>query len=597
MTVYNLGPDSTFFNQSDNSNDQINGEGGNDTIGGGTGSDDLFGGDGDDWLYDSSAGDLNRYYGGDGNDLIFGGPGDFGDIADGGIGIDRITLHYGAISGFGLSVIVGSAYYVRLGGARAINVQNVEALTIFCTDQSDLITGGAYDDVITSFNGNDTLQGRGGNDSFILGTSGFFQADGNGGDDKVTVSFSAATSNIQLEAGTDTTVTVGALSVQFKSIEVLDVRTGSGADTIRGGTLGDRIDTGAGDDLITAGAGNDTILSGTGADVVYAGAGNDTVNSASLFEAALGGKAIFGGDGDDQLGGNNRGDTLRGDDGNDRLDGGGGNDSILGGDGNDIIEGGYNNAAVTLSGGAGDDVVYVSLDLNPDVVSGNAGTDTLLADLEFNSNRNRVMEAGFAPGGYRIVVDGVQVALASGFEVVNINGGAKADVLVGGDGNDTLRGWLYNGDATDTDSLSGGAGNDLLSGMAGNDTLNGGKGDDRLVGGLGIDFVTGGLGTDVFAIDAVVAGAGLANRDRVRDFVQGTDKIDLSLLDANTLTPGVNDAFDFIEATAFAAAGQVRAETGGGLTTVTGDVNGDGLVDLMFVLDGVFTLTDTDFLL
>ena len=127
-------------------------------------------------------GDLNRIYGGDGNDLIFGGPGDFGDIVDGGIGIDidRITLHYGAISGFGLSVIVGSAYYVRLGGARAINVQNVEALTIFCTDASDLIIGGAYDDVITSFNGNDTLLGRGGNDSFILGTSGSIQADGDG---------------------------------------------------------------------------------------------------------------------------------------------------------------------------------------------------------------------------------------------------------------------------------------------------------------------------------------------------------------------------------------------------------------------------------
>ena len=228
---------------------------------------------------------------------------------------------------------------------------------------------------------------------------------------------------------------------------------------------------------------------------------------------------------------------------------------------------------------------------------GGIGTDTLTAELEFNSNRNRVMDAGFAPGGYRITVDDVQVVLASGFERVNIIGGSKADVLAGGDGNDTLRGWGYNGDATDTDSLSGGAGNDVLNGMAGSDTLNGGKDNDRLVGGLGIDFVTGGLGADVFAIDAVVLGAGQVNRDRVRDFVQGTDRIDLSLLDANSLTPGVNDAFDFVEATPFSAAGQVRAETGGGLTTVTGDVKGDGAVDFMFVLDGLFTLTDTDFLL
>ena len=179
MTVYNLGPGNNFFNLSDNSNDQINGEDGNDSLDRGTGSDDLFGGNGDDSLYDSSAGDLNRYYGGDGNDLIFGGPGDFGDIADGGIGIDRITLHYGA-SSLWLRVTVGPAFYVLLGGAQAINLQNVEALTIFCTNQSDLITGGAYDDVITSFNGNDTLLGRGGNDSFILGTSGSIQVDGDG---------------------------------------------------------------------------------------------------------------------------------------------------------------------------------------------------------------------------------------------------------------------------------------------------------------------------------------------------------------------------------------------------------------------------------
>ena len=597
MTVYNLGPGNNAFVVPGTTNDQVFGEDGNDSIYSDTGSDDLFGGNGDDYLYDGSAGDLNHYYGGEGNDQIFGGPGDFGDIVDGGIGIDRISLHYGAISGFPLSVTMGSAFYVLLGGARAINVQNVEALTIFCTDSGDQVTGGAYDDVIYSFNGNDTLAGRGGNDSFVLGTSGTFLVDGNGGDDKVTVSFAAATGGIQLETGTDTSITVGALSVQFRSIEVLDVRTGSGSDTIRGGTLGDRIDTGAGDDLITAGAGDDTILSGIGADVIYAGVGNDTVNSGSSGDPGTVGKTIFGGDGDDQLGGFNRADMIRGDAGNDRLFGGGGNDSILGGAGNDTIQGGGNDASVSFAGGAGNDVVYVSVDINPDQVSGSSGTDTLVAELEFNSNRNRVMETGFAPGGYRITVDGVQVMLASGFEMVNITGGTKADVLVGGEGNDTLRGFGYNGDAADTDSLSGGAGNDLLFGMAGNDTLNGGKGDDRVVGGLGIDMVTGGDGADVFAIEAVVPGAGLANRDRVRDFVQGTDRIDLSLLDANTLTPGVNDAFDFVEATAFSAVGQVRAETAGGLTTVTGDVNGDGVVDFMFVLDGVFTLTDADFLL
>ena len=75
-------------------------------------------------------------------------------------------------------------------------------------------------------------------------------------------------------------------------------------------------------------------------------------------------------------------------------------------------------------------------------------------------------ESAYVTDGYRIVVDGVQVAVASGFEAVNITGGSQAGVLVGGNGNDTLSGWRYNGDAMDADNLSGWAGNDVLSGMA-----------------------------------------------------------------------------------------------------------------------------------
>lgn len=597
MTVYNLGPGDNFFNQSNNSNDQINGQGGNDTIDGGSGSDDLFGGNGDDQLYDGSAGDLNRYYGGDGNDLINAYSGDFGDIADGGTGIDRISLHYGSVGGFGVSILMGSAFYVLLGGARAVNVQNFEALTVFSTDQADLIRGGDYDDVIYSFNGNDTLRGGAGNDFFSLGTTGTFQVDGDKGLDKVQVSFGAATGGILLQSGVDTTVAVGALTVAFKSVEVFDVRTGTGADTVTGGDLGDRIDTGGGDDLIDAGAGDDTIQSGTGADVVYAGAGNDTVNSGAFFEPGAGGKQVYGGDGNDQLGGSNRGDTLVGGTGDDRLFGGGGNDSAVGGDGNDIVQGGGEGASATLSGGSGDDRVYIALDLNADVISGGSGIDQFQAELEFNSNRNRVMQAGFAGGDYGIVVDGIQVVLAAGFELVNVTGGAKGDTISGGDGDDTLRGWAYNGDAADADSLNGGRGNDVLSGLAGDDTLVGGKGDDRLTGGLGIDRLEGGRGRDVFALDAVFPGAGEANRDLVAGFDQGPDSLDLSPVDADTGTAGVNDAFDFIDGGPFTAAGQVRAVTDATTTTITGDVNGDGIADFMFVLDGVFTLTDGDFLL
>jgi Ca2+-binding RTX toxin-like protein len=64
--------------------------------------------------------------------------------------------------------------------------------------------------------------------------------------------------------------------------------------------------------------------------------------------------------------------------------------------------------------------------------------------------------------------------------------------LVGGDGNDVLRGGLA------ADDVQGGAGNDLLEGREGNDVLSGGAGDDTLAGNDGDDELTGGAGADSF---------------------------------------------------------------------------------------------------
>lgn len=599
MAVFNLGPGDNVFNGDTEGNDQIFGEGGNDRIAGRFGSDDLFGGDGNDELFDGSGGpDLNRYYGGDGDDSINAGSGDFGDIADGGAGIDRISLTYGALSGFPLTILMGSSFFVLLGGAQAINVQNCEALTVFCTDSADLIEGGDYDDVIYGFDGNDTLRGGEGNDSFTLGIKGTMQVNGGKGLDKVSAYFTLATRDIELIAGQDAKITSGTLTVRLKSIEVFDVRTGSGNDTVTGGAWADRIDSQGGNDVISGEGGDDVIQSWIGGDLVYGGLGNDIINSSVGFDPGNAGKTVYGGAGHDRVGGWNLADTLYGGIGDDAVYGGGGNDQIFGGNHNDTLQGGGNNAAVNLSGGGGEDFVYVALDMLADIVSGGVGQDVLAAELEFNSNRFRVMEAQYVAGGYSIRVDGVQVVLATGFETVSISGGANGDTIRGGIGDDTLRGWGYNGDANDADSLSGGKGNDSLVGMAGDDTLIGGSGKDRLNGGLGIDELSGGKGADVFVVDGFVLGAGLANRDEIAGFVQGSDSIDLSALDANTTVVG-NDAFDFIEADAFSAAGQVRAEVDGvaGTTTIEADMNGDGVADVVLVLDTVVTLTLADFVL
>ncbi len=97
-----------------------------------------------------------------------------------------------------------------------------------------------------------------------------------------------------------------------------------------------------------------------------------------------------------------------------------------------------------------------------------------------------------------------------------VYGLGAADVLRGGGGNDVLRG----GGAADT--LQGGAGNDRLSGQAGNDILRGGAGADTLDGGAGNDRLFGEGGSDRFVF---APGGGT---DRIKDFQDGTDRIDLS---------------------------------------------------------------------
>jgi Ca2+-binding RTX toxin-like protein len=55
--------------------------------------------------------------------------------------------------------------------------------------------------------------------------------------------------------------------------------------------------------------------------------------------------------------------------------------------------------------------------------------------------------------------------------------------------------------------------------------LTGGNADDTLVGGAGVDFLHGGSGADAFRFDGP---AGAADRDLLRDFDPGTDRIEVS---------------------------------------------------------------------
>ncbi|MEA2879785.1 MAG: hypothetical protein QOF14_4981 [Hyphomicrobiales bacterium] len=144
---------------------------------------------------------------------------------------------------------------------------------------------------------------------------------------------------------------------------------------------------------------------------------------------------VYGGDGNDTLTGNGAGNMIQG---------GHGNDSVNGGDGADTLDGGL--GADTLIGGSGDDTYVIDAS---DVAIENAGEGTDTVEVSFtytllsNFENLTLLDEGGAIDGTGNALDNV------------MSGNASANLLVGGDGNDTL-----NGRAA-ADTLIGGLGNDV----------------------------------------------------------------------------------------------------------------------------------------
>lgn len=383
--------------------------------------------------------------------------------------------------------------------------------------------------------------------------------------------------------------------------QTVAIRTGSGFDTVRNsGLIEGDVSLGGGDDLydgiggrlasaVSGGSGNDTYLvdDSTIELVELAGEGLDTVRSLVSFHLGAHFENL------DLLGAGNvdgRGNTehnaITGNIGNNLLRGAAGDDTLAGGEGNDLLHGNRGNDL--LAGGTGDDTLI-----------GGAGSDTVSYQGE-DGDFVIDLAAGTATDGDETdVLRGIEHA-SGGAGNDSITGDAAGNTLSGGEGPDTLDGGAgadtVSGGGSD-DVLRGGADNDLLFGGGGVDVINGGAGADTLVGGAGVDHLFGAAGADVFRYDdAADSGFGSALRDRINDFQQGLDLIDLQAIDA---VPGGGDnPFTFIGAANFSAtAGELRAVIQGGVTRVLGDLNGDGAPDLEILLTSAFTLTAGDFIL
>ncbi len=298
----------------------------------------------------------------------------------------------------------------------------------------------------------------------------------------------------------------------------------------------------------------------------------------------------------------------------------GGSGAVTGSAGADLIVAGPGDEAIDGSGGA-NTVSYdrATLGVTANLATAQAkgyGLDT------FVSVQNLI---GSAFNDKLTGSDGANILMGGAFND-SLNGGAGDDVLAGGEGDDVLNGsagidiasyfdaragvtvTLMLKTAQDTggaglDTLGGMEGiwgsdfNDLLTGNDGANTLSGGLGGDRLTGGRGADALYGGAGADTFVYVALTDSKTTADkRDHIFDFstAQG-DRIDLSLIDANTKVAGDDP---FIWAAAFThVAGQLTSTAQGGGYLVQGDTNGDGKADFAILVDTPAPLSAADFIL
>lgn len=268
------------------------------------------------------------------------------------------------------------------------------------------------------------------------------------------------------------------------------------------------------------------------------------------------GDVINGGGGDDMIFGGSGADRLIGGAGNDELQGGNGNDQLHGWDGHDLLIGGAGNDV--LDGGSG-----------ADAMAGGTGDDRYNVD----DAADVVVEA--SGEGNDIVFTSISYRLSAGSEIEQLRAAAGSGPLtLIGNGLDNR--------------IDGGAGNDVLNGGAGDDALRGNGGNDRLIGGAGRDVLFGGDGADNFVFRTAAETGNGATRDKIADFSDGQDHIDLR---------GFGVAFDFIGSAAFdGQAGELRAVQAGANTIVSGDLDGNRVADFQIMLTGAHSLTQASFL-
>jgi Ca2+-binding RTX toxin-like protein len=383
----------------------------------------------------SGNGSANKFDGGAGNDAIEGAGGN--DILIGGIGNDTVMYTQ---AGTGVTVSLAQTKQQNTIGAGLDTLSGFENL--YGSDQNDVLTGNAGNNIIIGLEGDDIIDGGAGNDELIGSNNGA------GGD---TVSYASATGAVTVNILTG--LASGAAG-KDAVIAFEHIIGGKGGDTLTGTGGANTINGGAGNDVIEGGGGADTLIGGLGVNTVSystSTTGVDIDLTVQGHGATAPTNPQNSGDaaGDllydfQNIIGSAKADFLIGDAAINKIDGGGGNDRISGGAGADTLDGGDGFDLLDYSGTSGSVTIALGA---PNIQTTGVGSD------------------------------------AAGDKVKNFEG------VIGSNFNDQLTGNAFD------NLLLGGVGADKLTGGGGADTfqfLTAAQGNDTIV-----DFVSG---TDLIAI-------------------------------------------------------------------------------------------------
>ncbi|MFL6846021.1 MAG: M10 family metallopeptidase C-terminal domain-containing protein [Allosphingosinicella sp.] len=489
---------------------------------------------------------VNRFETGAGNDILDGGAG--ADILVGGTGDDIYYVDNAADTvtenaGEGVDEVRTSLLTYSL--ASRPNVENLTATNDVAHDfrgnsGNNVIIGGAGSDTMKLYDvGTDTVHGGAGDDLFFFGAS---------IDSSDVIDGGANTDTLIIQGNYAGGLTLTANVTNIENLSILN-----GANTSIGAPGTDLYDY-----VITT---------------------NDA-NFAAGLQVRVNAGALLPGE-DFTFNGSNETDASF------VIYGGRGVDTLTGGLGNDIFffaEQLQFAPGDTVNGGAGYDSVYFrgnyTIDFN---APGYAGQFNSIESMTLTSaSDTRYARGGPSEFDYSITLADANLAagvtltingtLLQSFETMVVDGSQETDGF--------LR--IFAGSSDDT--IKGGGQADLIHGNFGADTL------------------TGGGGADTFRYQK--SGESTASSmDHILDFTPGTDKIELTRMDADTNVDG-NQAFHWIDSNAFtgagaSSAGELRAYEQSGTWYVEGDTNGDGSGDFLIALtlQGATPLSQNDFFL